>query len=527
MSVSLIAGHPFALKNSHGAEDTTAAAAGFVSYVPPNFNTLNYDNMANTFTDCMNLKASLGGQCKPVDIPDTGKMDCKKNRDTSRFERDAKDAKKYLDCRKGKFDALKSEVSCLQKQATILDSQMGTLAQGFQQNYERMQTDLGQMKQISEDRQKQLEFVDGRLNGTSATDPGLKNLKDEALAMTAAMGSEILDIQNNQEQQFNQEKTFDESIKIRTMGLTTSCFVDERQEKWACARGGEPVSAAEGVICRYEQNRTLNSNNVSDKGLARTAKEDADRLRALLGRIFSNAPMDANLPRNAEESLTFSAQGTTLLTPEAIERNFGKELKAFDSKEKAAKGLGVYRFVMGEFARCYRQSVKKVDKEKKMASSALGQQAFAIRTAKQATKTKAADLLGKYAQKFGDMMRGLTGMHLPLNTSACTDGSPKTQLGCLKDVKKNMEALSTGTSPNSEMKILIPSTYVNPLSRKANVIEFKCQGLDGCITAYNNVKRNLDKEVRRIEGEKGKYIQVANTSMTAYSSGRARTLSMQ
>ena len=156
-----------------------------------------------------------------------------------------------------------------------------------------------------------------------------------------------------------------------------------------------------------------------------------------------------------------------------------------------------------------------------MASSPIGQQQAALTKAQGDLQVNANQMLSGNVSKYEEAMTALTGMNMPLDTSKCNNATPAVQISCLQDLQSNMESLLHGSAKQSTVTMNLSGTDPN------TNISFTCQGLDGCITALQNVDHNLKSEVKRVQSFKQQYVTAAKQSVDNFTKQMAAMMSAQ
>ncbi len=417
-----------------------------------------------------------------------------------------------LQCKRSKLQAIRSEVDCLSTQANLLTQQVATLQKAYVDNIQRFQQDVGKLKSIISDRETQQKDVLTKLNGdpdSKAT--GLIDMKARTEALIAAMPTEIDGVKKLQDEAKQQRKALEEQVQFRIAGLTGECFKNRPSPSYLCDVNGAPVSAYDHVLCRYEQNMTLDQNGRIDRDdrTARRAHQSRLGLQSLLDQILGDIP-SSKLPSKPEEAVT---QNIQVLTPDEVESRYGAKLRTF-----SAKGMNVYSFIMNKFTNCYSDANSQVSRERKLANTLIGLSQFKLKEAEKAINTQVNTLLNKYSQHWADALRALTGQHVPLDVSQCQTAEPEQQAGCLDDIRKNMEGLLSGTVKQAQMRLFVPGNSVPP-------IMVQCMGINGCVAALQNVSRNLKAEVAKVKAFKNQYVQQANQAVEGFTSRMSQIFS--
>lgn len=424
-----------------------------------------------------------------------------------------------LQCQSTKINQVNSELSCLNDQAAMLAQQINSLQAEYQRNIQKMEQDVQLISSVEADRIEQKRDVDTKLGDdreSGAT--GLLRIQQQVRQAIAAMPTEVQQVEEQFKQIEQQRKSLQEATETRTVALAKECFNTRPNSKFRCTNGSKPTSAREYLLCRYQQNKRLGTDGKTiEKG--KIAKDKATRetqaLETLLAKILGDAPTQAKIPNQPDQATQFANQSVGVLSMADIEKQFGSELQGYN-----ANGIDVFRFIQSTMGACFRNAERTVSREKKRATSEIGRIEFVIKQLERDATTKNNTLLNKYTETFADMTRALTGQNLPLNVSACRAAKPEIQVGCLQDIKKNMEGYLSGTAPQSEITMNIRGI-------KTNIPPFKCQGVNGCITKLQNLSKNLRTEVEKVKTFRRDYILASNQKIDQFTQRMAQAFSPQ
>lgn len=512
--------------------------------LPPTFDANMAQQLSASLGSCFNVGGQIqgigdalqgkavnpNGSCGPDEVPGMGRASCREFENAAGAFDEAKYAKKEeklkqveaaISCKKAKFDGLQQEVSCMMNQAQALQSQISSLQTHFQNNIQRMQSDVAIIKAAEEDRKGQLEDVTNKLGGNKNNGAqGLLALKEKTQQLVnQQMPAQILKVREGFKQVEQLRKGLEEQVATRKISLTNECFSTRSGPGFQCVPNGPPVSVREYVLCRFEQNQNLGEGGVIERNemISRQAAARRGELQAVLDSILGDSAKtlmpDPRNPNGPPQNLN---QAVTILTVQDIESQYGDKLASFNGK-----GLNIHDFVMGQMRGCFARAEKVVARERKMASSPVGVAEATFKQQERATQSEINSMIETYSQQFSENMAGLTGNHMPLNTSACKSANPNTQINCLEDIRRNMEGLLNGNVPQSTMNINLPAQDPKRL------IRFSCQGLSGCVTALQNISTGLDREVKRLGQFKKDYVLKANQNVENFANSMARTLSPQ
>lgn len=542
----------------------TGTSDNFADYVPgiqggfPGFSNgycscvNNASSMQNIFTPIADAftgkkSSSGGGTCGSTNVTAPSNA-CSKTAEQT-FNDKINAANTAITCKNNAIAAAKNQMTCMSNQAAVVAQQVAQLQQVYTSNISRMEQDVQKINALKSDRQSQLDFVNEKLNGAGKDGgnggKGLLKLRDETLAMINQMPGQIAQIKSKQDEATRQRAIVEEEVQNRTMALTNSCFTTNPLSGCTCAStdstfmssvsrcsqgatadslANKPQSAYCCVICRYTENQYIQSDGTTGQGQqSSTANNKANaalqQLEGVLDAVLTNSPSDPNnyhppsQQNNADAAFSFENQSRGVLSVADIESQYGAQLTALNGA-----GINVHDFVMEYYGSCYQNKQTQITNERTNQASAIGLKEDAIIKLEQATSAEVNTAMNTYSQQYTEDMAGMTGMHVPLNLSQCQNAQPSVQLGCLNDLRSNMESIMYGNTTTSQMNVQVPAQ--NP----SNIVSFQCSGLNGCVTIFQNVSSNLKVEVAKVESFKKDYVQKANQSIKAYTEQMAQAL---
>ncbi|MGK5083406.1 hypothetical protein WDW37_08865 [Bdellovibrionota bacterium FG-1] len=435
-----------------------------------------------------------------------------------------------IQCKKGKFDAIKSELSCMSGQADMLAQQLSSVQSAYQSNIQRMQKDVATLDGVIADRESEDQEVLKRLGGNGGEGgngaEGLLKVRDDLKTAMSSMDSEkgipgaVQKIKNDMKAVDVAKQALKEFVDNRTMGLASECFQKDSQTGFQCKPNGPNVSGPEYLLCRYEQfQKTSNGKLDPNTVLGNTAAGKTGALGGLLGKIFAQTPQkQAPTQQGQTPQVDMSAPAATIMTPDDIEKAYGTELAKFD-----LPGFQVHEFVKKQTTYCYQKAQHTVSIEKNMASGPIKTQMNAMDTQSDNLQKSANTMLSSYAGQYERAMTVLTGMHLPMTTSGCEDKTPNVQIACLEDLKRNLNGVLYGRVKQAQVTQLIKGVD----AQGRTDISFQCSGIDGCIAKYQQVDVNLKKEKIRVAAFKKTYIQQSVQSTDNFTKRMASMMNAQ
>lgn len=485
--------------------------------IPPAFSTASYMGMANMFSQCMIQDfAGLGrgGGCGSTDIPAVPNScsDVSPDRldDWNLKVTNVKDA---LKCKSGELDKIVTELNCLQTQQKALEGQIASMQQMFVSNISRMEQDYKLIESVEKDREMQLNDVQQRLNGGAASGKmGLRELLERSRTMVnEGIPNSVKGLNDAIKALDVKKKQFEEGVQVRKIELTNECFSAKTNSSYRCTPNGPPVSAKEYVLCRFEQNQLVGANGVVEENNLIT--QQAASRRAALQSILDGIESDsAKAPNPNDPASANKAQ--LIRSVDDIDRLYGSKLTGFDGK-----GLNIRDFVITQLRSCFSRAETAVSKERQTASSFAGFTIESLKNEERTIQSEASKALELYSQQFNDNVSGLTGMHLPVNAANCKGGTPTVQIACLEDLKKNMEGMVNGTTPQSSMVLAFNATS------PATAVSVRCQGLSGCVTALETLSTGLEREHARVKSFREGYALKSKQSVEKFASDMGTMMS--
>ena len=322
-----------------------------------------------------------------------------------------------------------------------------------------------------------------------------------------------------------QEKSLEEAIITRKMGLVRQCFENRKfSKKHRCSPNGPPVSAKEYLSCRYQQNAYLGSDGKTVKrgGTGRgksfvqqQAERDASQLASLLDQILNEMPATPEIPSDPEGASEYAASSVKIRSVFDLYNQYEGDLRALNGK-----GINVEKFFKAIMGICHNRATAIVNREQKIESSSISRRRFAIRRFKDQIKVQATSLLGQATSSYNMAIKSLTSHSPPTNVRACLDGEPSYQLACMKTSQRTLQALLDGSDPHSVASITVTGV-------RSSLPPVNCAGLRSCVAQMDNMVVNLDREVASISGFKKRYVFMTNNGIQSFTQQMIDTMSPQ
>lgn len=484
------------------------------------------------------VSTTTGADCGDESAPEVGSCESFKSGsqyDPARVEdlrRKFDGALSALSCKKGKLDGAQSQISCLMNQSSALQAQIQALNKDFSENIQRAQRDVATINSVLKEREAQLEETNKHLQGDPESGrKGLLQLKQETEKLVnEQMPQQIQAAREKYKDIENARKGLEEQIVNRRMQLTNDCFSERSSPSFKCTPNGAPVSIREYILCRFEQNQQLGEKGQIERNqiLADQAASRKRALESVLNGILGDSAGTLKIDPQKDPAGANAAMSkpVTITSIQDVETQYGNSLRKFNGK-----GLDIHGFVMGQMRSCFQRADKVIGRERKLASSAIGVADFTLKKQEREANEFANTLVEGYSQQWRENLAGLTGQNLPLNTQACNGGNPGVKVACLEDIRKNMTGLLNGNTPNSTMNLMIIGTRAGnttgTASDPSSIINLKCQGLAGCVTALQNVSTNLNREKKRVADFKKDYVLKAKQSVDKFAKQMAAIMSPQ
>ena len=451
---------------------------------------------------------SLVGTCPTYPIPDE-KVSCESIEDSSGVvdpalvsskETAFKNADKMLTCQTKKLASIGAHLTCLDSQMQDLNNFLNTSKARYTDVINQAKQNLAQIDQIVDSRKGQLDTIGQRLNGGPDGSEGLRQVAKDAKAyITGPFPGKILQITAQQKAIDKQAATLAELRKTEQARIAATCFRQEvTRSDFRCGRtaGDKPVSAYDFVLCRVEQNSYIGNNGQVEQNANRTAKAGANRsgLQSVLDAILRDMPLpqEGAVVTNADR----------VLSPADIDRLYGAQLRKY-----AVPGFNTYDIVMKTLTSCFNKGSNDIVALEQKPGTLLYENAFALKNNQESQAVAVDTLLTESSEVYDTITKALTGLSTPVNPATCRASPPAQQIQCLNDLKANMQNLLSGNGSVSPQVINITGTMPE------HNINFRCNGVNGCLAAYEGYYRSVDTEVKRVTAYRTKFISDSNTNL--------------
>lgn len=429
-----------------------------------------------------------------------------------------------VSCKEGAYNQAINQVQCLTTQesqlATMIQQQLGI----YQNTIQAMQSNVAQIVSFTNDRQNQQKAVEEQLNGNGSSDPGLLKAQANLNQMTQAMATAIPQTQTQIIGVNLQAQQLQTQVAQRSIALTQDCFMNKTNIlAFQCQTTGPPCSAEQYLVAQYTRAMGLDSNGYQDPNntlLQTGANNQGQALQNVLNSIFSESSSNPNVFNANPNPSTVTAQAnqvSVVYTPQQIAQTWGQQLASFNTPY-----FNVYNFVMSNIDKCYINAQSVVSQEQSGADSTSGLYNLTMQLNKSRIDLNNSmnAMIDTYAQGYSTALGALTGSNYPIPTSACKAASIQNKYSCLTDLRKNSLDLLTGSAPNSQVNLFYQA---NNLALNLNV---PCSGVNGCVTALQNVDRNLTASVNQLQQNQKDYVLAANQEVDRYTAALAASLGL-
>jgi hypothetical protein len=314
----------------------------------------------------------------------------------------------------------------------------------------------------------------------------------------------------------------------RTMALTTQCFQDTPEPNYQCVPNGPPVSAEQYVLCRVNQQQQVTNGYVINSSSAQAAgNAQQEGLQAVLTNIFNETSTFQTVATNltasspnatVDQIVAQEEQSQPITSLSDIETQFGASLEAFNQNNFNVEGT-----IMSALSSCYGQAQATVNQEETTPGSSLYNQQQAITQGEATLHATVDQQLYQMANDYTQGMAALTLTHVAMPISACTAATVQNEMTCVTDMQTNLNALLYGNSSTTNVSISLPTDG----AAGSSAINFTCEGISGCVTAYEAVQTNLTNEVVQLGQEQKTYVTNANAATDAFMNNIKSALSGQ
>lgn len=443
---------------------------------------------------------------------------------------------KANECRTKKFETLQNEFDCLQKENERLVQNVSQMKSAFAGEMQRLQKEMSQKDQELSDRKTQFSKFMERLNGDESTGrQGLRQIKAKltaALELAGAPGGEGGASQSSQSSRSVIEEGYvsikqaranvGTMIEEQAMARANVCFRAEPVSTLPVDSRGTPGSPYDHLLAMIANDARLSPSGKvlrSTPALDARAKQAVAPVATLLDEIIRQSPVEIDFAEqaasqsgaNAQQALSglMQRQKTRVLSPKDIQSLYGSKLAGYKFK-----GINVQQFVLREYNRCYRQAVADLQKERvrgeTQKSGRFGTVYQTIEAAEREFIRNTDKVLDGLSTGYTEALAVLTDAHAPFNLSVCKQSLEK-RFVCHKDLLENVDNMLRGRGGNSEMILNIPA----PSNPQLN-LQFRCNGVDGCITAMEKYSAALKDEVQAMEAHKKSYAEESFQSVDKY-----------
>jgi hypothetical protein len=406
-------------------------------------------------------------------------------------------------CKEDMVGVIQNQVTCLQQQASVL-TELGTnLGQAFQREYNYARNQNLKFKTDIQNRETQEKNVDLVLKGQEGT-PGLIKQRDDTLKIVNQdIPQKMAEMQRGLTEIENSKSIIKSAVAQRKMAAAMDCIKTTKMPNLRCTPNGETVSVKDYLSCKVSMNSVLGSSGGSDSniinqgGIFKSMGEaNKNKWMSAFDMIERAAPSDLNAPLEGAGGGK-SAGGYAILTPADVAKVYGSQLSGIKVPQ-----FDVSKFFNDSLKYCYSLSSINIDKASTLSSSDIYKAEF---NQNQNLKKLQADVqssLGSYNQAYAQNVLSMTGNTQAIQGYQCDEQAPAKQTTC---IKKSLDSIQqTSTKLRQQLTGTPLRLNVKGISNNFNV---SCQGLNGCITALNTAKINIQTDRQNLTTAKENFNQ--------------------
>lgn len=500
-------------------------------------------NFAEQMSRSFAVGGGLGAECPLVAAPET-KYSCEDFSKGGGFNQDSLEALlagvrsscAALSCRELKFSEVNRELSCLNTQADVMNSQLNSIRKTYTQQIQKMERDLNAFTEIEENRTAQIENLNLRLNGNPQIGlKGIRQVKEEFQRTYDELEQQIRDQDLKTKDIVSKRKGF-ESVKTSLVGAyARSCFAPQTtgpggsvtggnelaftQSNFLCEKNGTPTSAFEYLKCRFAQNQYKDSRGRRTRNPSSLTKDNARGASGQFEQFLSS--MMRKLP--AGRSFGELSQGSSVnkvTNFREFKNAFERELQQFDQK-----GTEVSRFVMATMRRCFLRAETKVRRELKDERSEVRQFALALEKEEADLRAQNNQTMDRLAIQLSEGDKALTGISTRHSVATCKTSKPTTQVACLRSLQNTYLTRLNG-SADGQSSFQVPPIPIKGVDPQA-VDQVVCTGLISCENALQQRNEQYERELKSLSKFKRNYVINANQAVEKFNQGIASQISSQ
>ena len=424
-------------------------------------------------------------------------------------------------CKVDSIGVIENQVRCLQQQANVLTDLGTNLGNAFQKEFNYARDQNLKFKEDIQNRETQEKNVDLILKGQEGT-PGLIKQRDDTLKLVNQdIPQKVAEYQKSLDEFENSKSIIKSAVAQRKMASAMDCLKNNKFPKLRCTPNGPSVSLKDYVSCALETYSTLGSSGGSSSNIVNQGQlfksigsSNKDKWLSTFDMIERAAPSDPNAPLEGAGGGR-STGGFAILEPRDLKRIYGSQFEAIKVKQVDVPGL-----VDGYLNECYRLAKENIDRASKTSSSDIYKAEF---TQNQNFKKLQADVqssLGSYNQLYAQNEFSMTGKSKVIQAEQCSGRDATSQTNCINRSIKNI--LSTEKSLRQQLTATQMKLNVKGNSKNFDV---PCQGLNGCITALNTAKVNIQTDRQNLTTAKSNFNQNEFTKAQNFATGAGQALS--
>ncbi len=448
-----------------------------------------------------------------------------------------------LACEMGKAEAGIKEISCLDSMAKAAEENLQGLVQGLTPMLNEAKTALNQMDSDIADRDEQTRII--------AEDRLPKMVQAQAALQTLVNGggqSKGL-IRKSQEirtsiRNFRAQQTrFKSVVEQYKFGLAVSCFMNEQKAGATCTSDGgvSTKSRADYISCLVAESGVKDSKGTINTTLASKAQKQKAGIKSDFEQLKNQSPgYGEAFPTEqfiSGDSSKPSTSGFKTYTYNTEADFFTKFIQRYASTNVTVRGKSLLTVVSAEMTECMQKARNQVNTEMgKSGSTArsslggVGQVQEHFQQQEDGFRTQLKEDVQGSAEVYRQALEAATGKNYPLNTAPCLkEENLEAQAGCAQQMANTLHSLLTGNPQSVDNKVNnqvaatltsgAPSVtaFVQEVKAPANAklsFQMTCQGINGCVTAYQSAIRDIKADRTRIVQGKKSYQNAVSKATT-------------
>lgn len=429
----------------------------------------------------------------------------------------------HIGCKRSQIDSIKSELSCIDSQNSILSQKIASLQADYQKVITAGKQEIAKFNQVEQGRKDQVAFSLDKFKEINDASGAISSVLGFAGAgvPVSRSGTQpattgfISKVETDFKSLKLRKESFDYRKRSDTMFNTIACF-KELRSGFTCEIRGDPVSYAQYVGCLYRDSFKKNKSGSFERGNKAIDDRAEDRRKIFdftLEAILKNAPTTLlQAPTEADESgsapiqaNTADTSGGTLLGVDQLIAKYGDKLKSFKRDF-----FDPNREILDRLRACENKAKTQIQNQMAEPSSVYNVELIKITEAERAISNRVKDWVDTHAGLITLGYKTLTTQHFPIDTSRCFYIEPAKQLSCMRDIERNLRGLLEGSVPQSRFNLQIPSSV------PGLAFNTQCSGLKGCATRMQNIITGLNNEISKTTGQRTARVAFYNNTIDKF-----------